>query len=63
MFGYCKFNFFLKFFNFLLLLTVNFVWGEGEEGLGEGCRILVFYSKVVSGYVTCIYFKDNSIAF
>lgn len=39
------------------------MWGDGEEGIGEGCRILAFYSEVVSGYVTCIYFKDNSIAF
>lgn len=42
------------------------MWGDGEEGIGEGCRILVFSSKVVKwlvGYVTCIYFKDNSVAF
>lgn len=51
MFGYCKFNFFLDFFfQFSVAFnSENFKWGDGEEGIGEGCRILVFYSKVVSG--------------
>lgn len=52
MFGYCKFNFFLDFFFFQFSVAFNsenFVWDGGEEGIGEGCRILVCYSKVVSG--------------
>lgn len=60
-------TFFLIFFQFFVAFnSENLVWGDGEEGIGEGCRILVFSSKVVKwlvGYVTCIYFKDNSVAF
>lgn len=37
MFGYCKFNFFLIFFNFLLLLTARTLCGAmGRRGQGRG---------------------------
>lgn len=42
MFGYCKFNFFLKYFKFLLLLTVRTLYGASRRGRWErvvGCLL------------------------
>lgn len=50
MFGYCKFNFFLKYFKFLLLFIVRTLCGASRRGEdGRGCGMLTLWSEVVSG--------------
>lgn len=50
MFGYCKFNFFLKYFKFLLLLIVTALYGASRRGKWERVwGVLTLWSKVVSG--------------
>lgn len=38
-------------------------WGGGDRGGVQDSRFLLKSCKWLVGHVTCIYFKDNSIAF